>query len=94
MISFTGAADRHVQLVDLALAVEVLELPHPLLADDVDVERLVGRARHREEDARAPDEDHHRDEERDDRPGDLEHQAAVDARADARRATARRYLTA
>ena len=61
MISFTGAADRHVQLVDLALAVEVLELPHPLLADDVDVQRLVGRARHREEHAGAPDEDHHRD---------------------------------
>ena len=30
-------ADRHVQLVDLALALEVLHLPHPLLADDVDL---------------------------------------------------------
>ena len=35
------AADRHVQLVDLALAVEVLHLPHPLLADDVDLQRVV-----------------------------------------------------
>ena len=80
-----GTPDRHVQLVDLALPVQVLELPHPLLADDVDVHRLVGRPRHREEHAGAPDEDHHRDEERDDRPGQLEHQAAVNRGADARR---------
>ena len=28
-------ADRHVQLVDLALPLGVLDLPHPLLADAV-----------------------------------------------------------
>jgi hypothetical protein len=32
-----------VQLIDLALAVEVLEAPHPPLARGVDLERLVGR---------------------------------------------------
>jgi hypothetical protein len=32
---FDGTADRHVQLVDLALAAQVLKLPHPLLADTV-----------------------------------------------------------
>ena len=34
-------ADGHVQLVDLALALGVLELPHPLLADDVDHRGVV-----------------------------------------------------
>ena len=32
-----GAPDRHVQLVDLALAVDVLEAPHPSLAGRIDV---------------------------------------------------------
>ena len=35
--------DRHVQLVDLARAVRMLRLPHPLLGDDVDFERVLGR---------------------------------------------------
>ncbi len=83
MISFTGRPTGTCSSLISRCAVEVLELPHPLLADDVDVERLVGRPRHREEHARAPDEDHHRDEERDHRPGDLEHEPAVDAGADA-----------
>ena len=55
-------ARRDVQLVDLALAFEVLELPHPLLADGVDVHRLVGRTAQVVEDRRAPAEHHHRDE--------------------------------
>ena len=36
-VIFTGAADRHVQLVDLALAVDVLEAPHPALAGRIDL---------------------------------------------------------
>ena len=47
------AADRHVQLVDLALAVEVLEPPHPALAGRVDLERLVRRPHELEEDVGA-----------------------------------------
>ena len=53
-VTFTGAADGHVQLVDLVLAVEVLELPHPALAGGVNLERLVGRTLQIEEHARAP----------------------------------------
>src|SRR6202162_4721121 len=53
-----GAPDRHVQLVDLALPVGMLDLPHPLLADDGDLDRVVRGAVHREDD----DED--RDQER------------------------------
>ena len=57
-VSFTGTPDRHVQLVDLALAGHVLDLPHPVLADHVDLHRVLGRhARHGEEELRAPDED-------------------------------------
>jgi len=31
-----------VQLVDLALSIQMLEFPHPLLAVDIDVERFIG----------------------------------------------------
>ena len=37
------AADGNVQFVDLALAFGVLDLPHPLLGDDVDFGRVAGR---------------------------------------------------
>jgi hypothetical protein len=61
MISFTGP-DRHVQLVDLALPVHVLHLPHPLLADDVHLHGAGRRAIDVEEHLCAPDEHHHDDE--------------------------------
>jgi hypothetical protein len=66
------------QLVDLSRAVHVLCLPHPLLADDVDLHRPVGWPRQVEEHLRAPDEHHHRDAERDDGPEQLERQRTVD----------------
>ena len=73
---------RHVQLVDLVLAVEVLELPHPPLGGGVNLERLVGRALQVEEHVCGPGEDHDRDEERNDRPGQLERNRPVNALAD------------
>ena len=82
MISFTGRADRDVQLVDLAHPVHVLDLPHPLLADDVDFGRADRRPGQVEEHLGAPDEHHHRDAERDDRPEQLQRQRPVDRRAD------------
>src|SRR5262245_5899068 len=66
------ATDWNVQLIDLALAVQVLKLPHPLLADDIDVERLAWRVIDGEIEARSPDENSHRDEERDDAPHQFE----------------------
>ena len=39
---FDRRVDRDVQGVDLALAAGVLDLPHPLLGDDIDLQR-VGR---------------------------------------------------
>ena len=57
MVISHRAIDRDVQRVDLALAARMLELPHPLLAGGVDVERVVGHAREVEVEPRAPDED-------------------------------------
>ena len=85
---FHGSAHGYVQFVDFPLAVEVLKLPHPLLRHDVHVQRLIGRSRHGEEHAGAPHEDHHRDQKRDDGPGQLEDQAAMDVCADGIRRTA------
>ena len=83
-----GPPDRHVQLVDLALPVGVLELPHPLLAHDVDVQGLGRRPGLREVDVRAPDEHHQADDQRDDRPADLERERRHHPDADSRRARA------
>src|SRR5262249_33127963 len=38
------AASGNVDFIDFALAVGLLRFPHPLLADDVDVQRVVGCA--------------------------------------------------
>ena len=48
--------DRHVQRVDLALAAGVLDLPHPLLGDDVDLQGIAGRLKLADVDDRSPDE--------------------------------------
>ena len=58
-------------------ALHVLELPHPLLADDVDGDGVIGRAALLEEDGGAPGEHDHGEAEGDDAPQDLEGQAAV-----------------
>jgi len=84
-----GAAGGNMQLVDLTLAVEMLELPHPLLPDDIDVDarRPAGRDIAIVQ-ARAPDEDHHRDHERNHGPRELEDEVAVRLRADRARGAA------
>ena len=53
---------------------EVLDLPHPLLADDVELLGVGRRPRGGEVDLRAPDEDDQRDDQRDHDPRDLEQQ--------------------
>jgi hypothetical protein len=67
-------AQRHVQLVDLALAVRVLRAPHPLFAGDEDLQRVRRGGVHLVIELRAPREDEHRDNERDHRPCDFEFQ--------------------
>src|SRR5581483_2846147 len=62
------------QLVDLALPFLVLDLPHPLFADDVDFSGVAGWSALVEVDDGAPAKDHHEDAQRDHRPGDFEDQ--------------------
>ncbi len=77
-----GTPDGHVQLVDLALPLHVLHLPHPLLADDEDLHRTRGGTVEIEEDPGAPHEHHHHDAERNERPQQLQRQRSMDSDAD------------
>ena len=72
------AADGNVQFVDLALAFGVFQLPHPLFGDDVDFGGVARWGAALEVDDGAPGEDHHEDEERDDRPGQFERRGTFD----------------
>src|SRR5260221_11431660 len=65
-------AGGDVELVDLALAFHVLDLPHPLFSDDIDFGRVCGRSALLEKYDRAPDEEGQHDKERNDRPADFE----------------------
>ncbi len=64
--------DRHVQRVDLPHALGMLKLPHPLLADRIELQGVGRRPGQREIEPRAPHEHHHHQRERDRRPDDLE----------------------
>ena len=68
----------NVQLVDFPLPPQVLEFPHPLLADDVDIQGVVRRPAFVEVDAGAPGEHHHGESERNHAPQDLERHPAMD----------------
>ncbi len=70
--------DRNVQRVDLVLAARMLGLPHPLLADDVDIHRVGRRRVHAEVDERAPDKHHQEESQRDDRPCRFQQRRAFD----------------
>src|SRR5262245_9020078 len=56
----------------------MLRLPHPLPADDADLEGVVWRAENVKKNDRAPDKDHHRQTERDQGPKDLQPQDSLD----------------
>src|ERR1700730_13391763 len=68
----------NVQLIDLALPLHVLDLPHPLFSDDVDFGRVCGRSALLEKYDRAPDEEGQHHKERNDRPADFENGRAFD----------------
>ena len=82
MVSWTGLAHGDVQGVDLMLTARMLGLPHPLLADDVDVHRVRGRGVDAEVEQRTPNERDQEDGERDDRPGGFEQGGALDLGGD------------
>ena len=66
------------QLIDFALAGGVLELPHPLLADDVNLHRIFRRPRLRKVNLRAPNEHAQGDQQRNHGPERLEFCRAFD----------------
>ena len=73
------AARRDVQLINLALAFEVLKLPHPLLADRVNLHRLFGWAAQVVEDRGAPAEHDHGNHRGNHTPQQLHREIALDA---------------
>ena len=86
------AAHGDVKFVDLALTFLVLQLPHPLLGDDIDFGRASGRRALLEVNHRAPNKDNEENEQWNHRPGDFQRGRAFDLfRWTPRR---RRYCTA
>src|SRR5262245_44832962 len=67
-----GQLDSPVQgkmkFINFALTSGMLQLPHPLFADDINLHGIVRRARDREVDTRPPDKHYHHQNERDRRP--------------------------
>ena len=77
---FHRPVDGQVQFVDLALAVGMLDLPHPLFADDEHLRGVRRRLGHRGIDLRSPHEHDEEDEQRRDGPEPFEAIVAEDAR--------------
>ena len=74
--------DRNVQLVDLAQAVRLLQLPHPLLADDVDIKRIQRRTPEVDVDDRAAGKHGERQQQGNDNPDRFQPHVAVNRNAD------------
>ena len=73
-----GLADRYVQFVDLALTLGVLDLPHPLLSDDINFGSVLGRSAFLEIDQSSPAKDHHKNEEMNCAPCNFQRSRALD----------------
>ena len=73
-----GLIHGNVQGVDLVLSARMFGLPHPLLADHVDVHGVGGGREDAQIDERAPDEHHQKQAQGDDRPGGFEQRRSFD----------------
>src|SRR5277367_4820991 len=69
---------RNVELVDLALAFDVFNLPHPLFSHDINLGRVGRRSALLKEYDCAPDEESQHHEERNHRPADFEDGGTLD----------------
>src|ERR1700685_940652 len=76
------AAHRNVELVDLAQASRLLRLPHPLLANDIDIKRIERWTPKVDVDDRAAGEHRERQQQGHDKPNRLKPHVAVDRNAD------------
>jgi len=72
-----GASERHVQLVDFAAALGMLDFPHPLLADDGKFDRVLGHGALFGVQHCTPQEERHRHEQRQNDPDGFEHPQAA-----------------
>ena len=61
-------SDRHVQRIDLALSAMMLDFPHPLLGDHIDLESVGGRLKQSDIEVGSPDEQAEEDQEGDGGP--------------------------
>src|SRR5215469_3647865 len=73
-VQYHIAANRNMQLVDFALPIHVLELPHPLLGDYIDLLSVLGRQGCIKINYRAPHEHQHKDAKGNDTPGNFQNQ--------------------
>ena len=71
-------AGGDVELVDFALTFHVLDLPHPLLGNDINFRGVAGRRALLKIENGSPDEEGEHDAEGDDGPGDFEDSGAFD----------------
>src|SRR5580704_11343189 len=69
--------DRNMQLINFLAAVGLLQSPHPLLADDIDVQGVSGRSAEIDIDERAPGKNDHGDRGGDQGPADFQEQIAM-----------------
>ena len=81
-----GLPEQQMQFVDFPSAIWVLQLPHPLLGDDMDLAGIRRRARHAEIDHGGPDKDADEHQQRGARPGDFEAERSARAPGVCRRA--------
>src|SRR5580698_3510744 len=76
------AANGNVKLVDLAAAVRLLDFPHPLFADDVNVQSVGRRVAKIDIDGCAPAKHSQRNDRRNDNPRDFQAHVAMNRNAD------------
>ncbi len=76
------AANRHVQLIDLFAAIGLLQLPHPLFPDHINVEGIGGCVPVIHVNRRAPSEHRQQKRERQSNPGNFQPQVAVNRHTD------------
>src|SRR5579875_494534 len=72
-----GHPDRNMQSINLSRAFRMLEFPHPLLSNYIDMNRVHGSPTLADKEIHAPDEDDDHNDNRDNCPRELQRDVAV-----------------
>ena len=67
-----GPAGRNMKRIDFFLAAPMLDLPHPLLSDDIDLKRIRGGLKESNVEIRTPEKEAKKHQKRREGPGDFE----------------------